>query len=152
MLSIWPKANRRYGGDAVRFRFEININTNTIPIMKYMLLIYSDEKSWAQIPPQQLPAIMEKWMGYGQDMQEAGVLVAGDQLQPTAASTTLRFQDGKVVPTDGPFAETKEQLGGYYLLDVPDVDAAIKWASQCPALFGGGSVELRPLVTRSACG
>ena len=136
----------------MRFRSYTNINSHCLLNMKYMLLIYSDEKSWAQIPPQQLPAIMEKWMGYGQSMQEAGVLVAGDQLQPTTAATTLRFQDGKVVPTDGPFAETKEQLGGYYLIDVPDVDAAMKWAGQCPALFGGGSVELRPLVTYSSRG
>lgn len=120
--------------------------------MKYMILIYSDEKSWAQIPPHELPAIMEKWMGYGKAMAEAGVLVAGDQLQPTAAATTLRFQNGKVIPTDGPFAETKEQLGGYYLIDVPDLASALKWAGQCPGIYGGASVEVRPLVTQPTQG
>ena len=83
-------------------------------------------------------------MGYGRAMHEAGILLAGDQLQPTSASTTLRFQTGKVIPTDGPFAETKEQLGGYYTIDVPNLDEAVKWAARCPAAQGG-SIEVRPV-------
>lgn len=114
--------------------------------MEYMILIYSDEAAWASIPPAELPAIFEKWMGYGKAMQDAGVYRAGSQLQPIATATSVRFKQGKVILTDGPFAETREQLGGYYLISTPDLDTAIKWASQCPAIFGGGTVELRPLV------
>jgi len=114
--------------------------------MQYMILIYGNEANWASIPPAELPAIFEKWMGYGKAMEDAGILRAGSQLHPVATATTLRFTNGKVLSTDGPFAETKEQLGGYYLIEVPDIDSAIKWGGQCPALFGGGTVELRPLV------
>ncbi len=114
--------------------------------MHYMILIYIDEAEWAKIPPADLPAVFEKWMGYGQALQAAGVFRAGSQHQPVATATTLRFQGGKVLSTDGPFAETKEQLGGYYLIDTPDLDSALKWAGQCPGLFNGCAIEVRPLV------
>jgi len=108
-----------------------------------MILLYGNESAYTQIPPEQLPAIFEKWMSYTQSMKDAGVFVAGDELKPTPTATSVRFQGGKVVTTDGPFAETKEQLTGYYLIEVPDLDAAIKWAGQCPIVYGGGCVELR---------
>jgi hypothetical protein len=114
--------------------------------MHYMILIYSNEADWAKIPPADLPAVFEKWMGYGQALQAAGVFRAGSQLQPVATATTLRFQGGKVLSTDGPFAETKEQLGGYYLIETSDLDSALKWAGQCPGLFNGCTIEVRPLV------
>jgi len=113
--------------------------------MQYMILIYSNEAAWNSIPPDQLPAIFEQWMGYGKAMEEAGVFRAGSQLHPTHTATTLRAVDGKITATDGPFAETKEQLGGYYLIEVPDLDTAVHWAGRCPAVHGG-SIELRPLV------
>jgi hypothetical protein len=117
--------------------------------MQYMLLLYGNEAGYAQIPPDQLPAIFEKWMAYSQDMKDAGVFVAGDELKSTPTATSVRFQGGKVVTTDGPFAETKEQLTGYYLIEVPDLDAAIKWANQCPIVYGGGCVEIRAIVNHN---
>lgn len=117
--------------------------------MNYMILIYGSEAGFAQIPPDQLPAIFEKWMAYGQAMKDGGVFLAGDELKPTATATTVRFQKGKIITTDGPFAETKEQLAGYYLIKVPNLDAAIQWAGQCPILFGGGCVELRAVMNHN---
>jgi len=114
--------------------------------MHYIILIYGDEKSFAQMandpkPQEQMYAAYGR---YGTDMQEAGVLRGGAELKPTLAATTVRVRNGKTVSTDGPFAETKEQLGGYYLIDVPDLDAAVHWAARCPsAAFG--SIEVRPL-------
>ena len=117
--------------------------------MQYMILLYGSEAGFAKIPPAQLPAIFEKWMAYTKSMKDAGVFVAGDELRPTTTATSVRFQNGKVVTTDGPFAETKEQLGGFYLIEVPDLDAAIKWASQCPIIYGGGCVELRTVMNHN---
>ena len=118
--------------------------------MQYMILLYGSEAGFSRIPPDQLPAIFAKWMAYTQSMKDAGVFVAGDELRPTTTATSVRFQNGKVVTTDGPFAETKEQLGGFYLIEVPDLDAAIKWAGQCPILHGGGCVELRTVMNHNA--
>jgi hypothetical protein len=114
--------------------------------MQYMILIYGDEKSFAMMAndaeaQQQMYAAYTR---YGADMREAGVLRGGGELKPTHSATTVRVRNGKTVTTDGPFAETKEQLGGYYLIDVPDLDRAVQWASRCPAAQGG-SVEVRPL-------
>ena len=88
---------------------------------------------------------MPRWFAYTNELQEAGVLVAGDALQPVDAATTVRVRDGETVISDGPFAETKEALGGYYILDVPDLDAALAWAAKIPNV-GYGSVEVRPVV------
>ncbi|QEC46297.1 YciI family protein [Baekduia soli] len=109
--------------------------------MKYMLLLY--------VPPEGRDhpdaAGMEAWFGYTRALQEAGVLVAGDALQGLEAATTVRVRGGETLVADGPFAETKEMLGGYYLIDVPDLDAALAWAAKVPnAPYG--SVEVRPLM------
>jgi hypothetical protein len=114
--------------------------------MQYMILIYGDEKSFAMMAgdAEAQKAMYAAYTRYGADLREAGVLRGGGELKPTLSATTVRVKNGKVVTTDGPFAETKEQLGGYYLIDVPDLDRAVQWAARCPAA-AGGSVEVRPL-------
>jgi hypothetical protein len=116
--------------------------------MKYLLLIYGDEAameaSMAGMTPEQQAAQTKVWFDYGDWLAEKGWLVAGDALQATSTATVVRAPDGKPVITDGPFAETKEQLGGYYLLDVANVDDAIEAGARCPgATFG--TIELRPI-------
>jgi hypothetical protein len=110
---------------------------------QYMLLIYSPTDT--SRTPEELEAEMPKWFAYTQELQESGAMVAGDALEPADTATTVRVRDGETVITDGPFAETKEALGGYYLLDVPDLDAALAWAAKIPNV-GYGSIEVRPVV------
>lgn len=114
--------------------------------MQYMILIYGDEKNFAMMAnnPEAQKQMYESFTRYGTDMRAAGVLRLGAELRPTHSATTVRIQNGKTVTTDGPFAETREQLGGFYLVDVPDLDAALYWAARCPAA-NGGSIEVRPL-------
>jgi hypothetical protein len=116
--------------------------------MKYLLLIYNDEaaavSAAANTTPEQQGAQIKSWYDYGDWLTEKGWLVAGDPLQPTSTATSVRAADGKPVVTDGPFAETKEQLGGYYLLDVANVDEAIEAGSRCPGATYG-TIELRPV-------
>ena len=111
--------------------------------MRYMLLIYSEEST---APPQQelIDQIMGDYWAYEKAVADAGVKVAGDALQPSQTATTVRVKENERVVTDGPFAETREVLGGYYLLDVPDLDAALDWAARCPG-SKYGSVEVRPI-------
>jgi hypothetical protein len=116
--------------------------------MKYLLLIYADEATaeaaQASTPPDEQAAQMKLWYDYGDWLTEKGWFIAGDALQATSTATSVRASDGKPVVTDGPFAETKEQLGGYYLLDVANLDEAIEAGSRCPgAMFG--TIELRPI-------
>jgi len=113
--------------------------------MQYMLLIYDDEKAWARNSPAEVDRIMGEWWAYDDALRKAGVHVAGNALKPTDTATTVRVRNGKTLQTDGPFAETKEQLGGYYLLDVPDLDTAVRWAEKCPAA-PFGSIEVRPVM------
>ena len=111
--------------------------------MEYMLLINAegDPGSGTQEEQQAMQAAFAK---YSEDIGASGVLVGGDRLQPPTAATTVRVRDDQAVTTDGPFAETKEQLGGYYLIDVPNLDDAVHWAARCPSAMGG-SIEVRPL-------
>jgi hypothetical protein len=111
--------------------------------MQYMLLIYADPATAPS--PEQAQAEMPKWFAYSEELSKAGAMVGGDALQPTSAATTVRERGGERLVTDGPFAETKEQLGGYYLIDVPDLDAALDWASKIPNI-ARGSVEVRPVM------
>ncbi len=112
--------------------------------MKYAILIYGDEAQLGETPEEAMKAVMDEWWGYEGQLQEAGVKLAGEALQPTATGKSVRAQDGKTSVSDGPFAETKEQLGGFYLLDVKDEDEAIEWARKCPgAKFG--TIEVRPI-------
>jgi hypothetical protein len=110
-----------------------------------MLLIYGDESGRGNLTEAEGAAEMAKWFAYTEEMRSAGVMSAGDALQPTTTATTVRDKDGEAMVTDGPFAETREQLGGYYLLDVPDLDEAIKWAHKCPG-SRYGTIELRPIM------
>ncbi|MGE0227179.1 MAG: YciI family protein [Dehalococcoidia bacterium] len=112
--------------------------------MKYMLLIYSVETNREADHPDQ-NALMAEYMAYGEMLRRDGHFVAGDALQPTMTATTVRVRDGATATSDGPFAETKEQLGGYYLVEASDLDEAIKLAGQIPDARNG-SIEIRPLM------
>jgi hypothetical protein len=113
--------------------------------MRYMLLIYDDEKVWARMSKAEVDRTMGAYFAYTEDLKKAKVYVAGDALKPVETATTVRVRDGKPLHVDGPFAETKEQLGGYYLLDVPDLDTALRWAAKCPSA-PLGSIEVRPVM------
>jgi hypothetical protein len=116
---------------------------------QYMLLIYGDP---ANAPgPDELEAQHAHWMRYTDEVQQSGAMVSGAALEPTETATTVRVRDGETDLTDGPFAETKEILGGYYLLDVPDLDAALALASRMPNI-DWGSVEVRPVMVLSETG
>ena len=113
--------------------------------MKYMCLIYDNEANSATTP-EALQAEIGEYMAFGQTIAEAGVDTGiSEALQPVATATTVRVRDGKTLTADGPFAETKEQLGGFYILDCEDIDQAIKYAAMIPGAKQG-SVEIRPLV------
>ena len=114
--------------------------------MKFTLLLYGDETKWMDMSPEQAQQSVEEWSAYGQQLTDAGVLVTGEALGPTGEATTVRRDESEVVRTDGPFAETREQLGGFYVLDCKDIDEAAGWAAKVPDLGAGGSVEVRPVV------
>ncbi len=108
--------------------------------MRYLLLIYEDETL-----PQPNEVEMRKWFEYTDALQEAGLLRAGEALHPTSTATTVRVKKGETVATDGPFAETREQLGGFYLIEAGDLDEAIAWAARMPNA-DRGSIEVRPIM------
>lgn len=112
--------------------------------MKYGLLIYAEESK-----NDQSEATMGRWWALDGAIKGAGIGAFGDALHPVATAKTVRVRDGKVATTDGPFAETKEQFGGFYVIDVPDLDAAIEWAKRIPSVEWG-SIEIRPIVDFSA--
>lgn len=112
--------------------------------MDYLLMLYVPETGWQALTDAQKAEGLAAYAAYSQALQQAGALKAGARLRPTADATTVRLADGKPQVLDGPYGESKEQLGGYFLIDVPDLDAAIAWASRCPAA-GHGAVEVRPL-------
>lgn len=107
--------------------------------MKYAILIYDDESNWTGNED------LSPWMEYTQALTEAGVLRGGEALEPTTTATTVRMVDGRVTTTDGPFAETREQLGGFYLIECADLDEAVGWAAKIPSV-DRGSVEVRPIM------
>jgi hypothetical protein len=108
--------------------------------MRYIILIYENE---AAMPQDE--AEFQKWFEYTDELKASGAFVAGEALHPTASATTVRVRNGKRVVTDGPFAETKEQLGGFYIVDCKDLDEALKWAEKIPSA-GRGPVEVRPIM------
>ena len=108
--------------------------------MRYLILIYENENN-----PQPTDEEMARWFAVTEEMGQAGVLVAGEALQPTSTATTVRVRDGRTLTTDGPFAETKEQLGGFYLIDCKDLDEALAWAGRMPNV-DRGSMEVRPVI------
>ena len=113
--------------------------------MRYVLLIYKDETLWGEMPTKEKVAIFEEAVEFSEDLRKRGVYLGGDPLHTTNTATTVRMKNGQTLVTDGPFAETKEQLGGYSLIEAENLDEAIAIASRNPLLRGGLSIEVRPI-------
>ena len=112
--------------------------------MHYLLLIYTNEKEEAAMKPAEVTAVMAEYTEFTKGIIQSGQFKAADRLKPTSASTTVRVRNGKVATTDGPFAETREQLGGYYMVDAKNLDEAIAIAARIPSAKVG-SIEVRPV-------
>src|SRR4051812_4052029 len=112
--------------------------------MRYALLICTEEKAMAEATPDEAAASTAEYMAWGERMGARGLLQGGERLRPTGDATTVRVRDGEVVASDGPFAETKEQIGGFYIVEARDLDEAIEIAAKIPAA-SNGSVEVRPI-------
>ena len=112
--------------------------------MKYLLLIHSDEAAMLVASKQESSRTLAAYAAYTEAMTKAGALVAGHRLWPTTTASSVRVRDGKTEVLDGPYAESKEQLGGYYMIDVADLDAALSWAARCPGAQYG-TIEVRPV-------
>jgi hypothetical protein len=117
--------------------------------MKYLLALYMDENAGRDASPADIKAVMDDYGKFGEEAGAAGAMLGGDGLEPTSTATSVRVRGGERVVTDGPFAETKEQLGGYYLLECKDLDEAIGWAEKIPAAWTG-TVEIRPIMDYEA--
>lgn len=115
--------------------------------MQYILLIYSNEKVWDAKTPVQIGAVMAEYGGFTESIVKSGNFKAGEELQPVSAATTVRVRNGKPQVTDGPFAETREQLGGFYLIEADNLDQAIQIAGRIPSAREG-CVEVRPIMRR----
>ena len=113
--------------------------------MEYLLAIYGDEKAMMSLSEAEMAPVMEAWHKYDSDVRQGVKVLAANALQPTTTATTVRGKNGQAITSDGPFAETKEQLGGFYLIDAADLDEAIEWAGKMPNVAGGGAVEVRPI-------
>ncbi len=112
--------------------------------MRYLLMICSDESYYETVSPEAMGELMAGYESFTTELADSGALQASERLQPTTTATTVRVRDGKTLSTDGPFTETKEHLGGYYLIEAPDLDAAIAWAAKIPTATYG-SIEVRPI-------
>jgi hypothetical protein len=112
--------------------------------MQYLLTLYQDESNWLKMTKEQQQQGAAAYTAYTEALKTAGALKNANRLQPSSSATTLRATNGKTQVLDGPFADSKEQLAGYYLIDVPDLDAALAWAGRCPAV-GHGVVEVRAI-------
>jgi len=117
--------------------------------MQYILMLYVNEGGWGKLTKAEQEQGVAAYMAYSEALTKAGVLKGSNRLQPSSAATTVRLANGKSQVLDGPYAETKEQLGGYFMIDVPDLDAALSWAARCPAA-GHGVVEVRPIWSMQA--
>jgi hypothetical protein len=113
--------------------------------MKFLLSIYTDESSFADATPEDASNMTAAYSTLTREMEAAGIVLGGEGLQPTSTATTVRVRDGERLLTDGPFAETREALGGFYLIDVDDLDAALGWAAKIPGA-AWGSIEVRPVM------
>ena len=113
--------------------------------MRYLCLIYFDEQAQANRSAEEMGAIMQAYGKYTEELEGAGAMLAGEALQPTTTATTVQLRSGRTLTTDGPFAETKEQLGGFYMIEARDLDEAIAWAAKIPAA-ADGSIEVRPIM------
>lgn len=117
--------------------------------MKYMLLIYHDEQSWDALSEAEREQIYGEYRNLSEQLQSSGQLITGSELQPITTATSVRVRDGKELVTDGPFAETREQLGGYFLIEAKNLDEATSIAARIPSARTG-TVEVRPLAERAA--
>jgi hypothetical protein len=113
--------------------------------MQYLLLLHVDESGWGRLSPEQQQQGMASYASYAEALQKAGAFKGSNRLEPSSAASNVRLENGKPRVTDGPFAETKEQVGGYFIIDVPDHATAVSWASRCPAA-GHGVVEVRAIA------
>ena len=113
--------------------------------MQYMLMIFGNESGRQKYSKEENNQMFAAYGAYTQALRAAGVMKAGDPLQPSSTATTVRVKGGKSEVLNGPYAETKEQLGGYYIIDVPDLDAALSWAARCPGA-SVGTIEVRPIM------
>jgi hypothetical protein len=133
----------RHGSEAVRIASTPAIHHGGTS-MQYLLAIYLDESGWDKMTPEQQQQGAAAYTAYTEALKSAGVLVGSNRLRPSETATTIRANNGKTQVLDGPFADSKEQLAGYYLIDVPDLDKAMSWASRCPAVQHG-NVEVRAI-------
>ena len=113
--------------------------------MEYMILIYADERLYSAMSEQQLGELMQAYGAYTDELIAAGVLRSGSELAPARTATTVRVRGGKIACTDGPYAEAKEMLGGYYVIDCATREEAVQWAAKCPSAQDG-AIEVRPQV------
>ena len=113
--------------------------------MQYALLIYDSESTWSEMGEEERGALTGEYGAYTQALKDAGAFRAGEALQSTQTATTVRVRDGETLTTDGPFAETKEQFGGFYLIDAESLDQALEWAAKIPSARIG-KIEVRPVV------
>jgi hypothetical protein len=119
--------------------------------MKFTLLLWGDEAQWADMSEEEAAAEMARWEDYTNQLVAAGAMVSGEGLQASATSKTLRVEDGERVVTDGPFAETKEQLGGFYVIECASMDDALEWAAKLPNA-DQGATEVRPVIAYEEMG
>jgi hypothetical protein len=112
--------------------------------MQYMLLIHSNEAAMQANSQEDIGRMVAAYSAYTEAVKQAGIMVSSNRLRPSTAATTVRVADGRTQVLDGPYAETKEQIAGYYLIDVPDLDAALSWAARCPGA-SHGAIEVHPI-------
>lgn len=112
--------------------------------MDYLMLLYSQEDGWKNMTPEQQQQGIAVYAAYTEALKKAGIYKGSNRLQPVATATTVRMVDGKSQVLDGPYVETKEQLGGYFMIEVPDLDTALDWAARCPGA-SHGTIEVRPV-------
>jgi len=118
-------------------------------LMQYLLLIYHKENEWENLTEQQRQNLYGEYRSLREDLVKKGNWIGGNQLQPVSTASTVRVKDKKSLITDGPFAETKEQLAGYFLVEANNLDDALKIAGRIPSVALGGSIEVRPVVMRT---
>jgi hypothetical protein len=117
--------------------------------MQYLLMLYGQETGWSKLTEAEQQQAMASYAAYTEALKKAGAFAGSNRLQPVSAATTVRVVNGKSQVLDGPYAESKEQLGGYFLIDVPDLDTAISWAARCPGA-SHGTIEVRPIWAMAA--
>src|SRR5260221_8444491 len=120
------------------------VRTQMEKAMQYMLLVYTEEARFQAMSKSDAEKGLAAYGAYGEALKKAGIVVGSNRLQPTASATSVRIANGKTNVLNGPYADTKEQLGGYFMIDVPDMDAALTWAARCPGA-SHGVVEVRPI-------